>query len=587
MIQKFKNFFIANQLEIFSILGLYLIFILLLSVFINHFGHIVLDSGREAFFPLEVLRGKILYKDLFNIFGPFSYQINALFYKLLGINLKSLNIAGTICASMILFVIYFISRQFLSKKISWAITCFIMVSCAIHPWIFNYIFPYAFSMTYAFCGFLFSVLFLILYLKTSKQCFLPLSWFFLGVSIASKYEYLLYFVLLFFLTIITKPAKKYLLYSFFSFLIVPFVCFFILFHQGLTLNELINQFHLIKNYATSPALNSFYRDSSGLFPVKEKLIDAIKTFIQVFSLAGFLITSIYSFFNWQKNKTASIYKRLLIFGFMLTFCYLFFSYTKNLPWHLFCWLPIFCTFLFVVLLFINKKSFIDSLHTKEIIFLLFVLISLFASVKSFFFLSLSSYGTYAFPLLLIVFLVFILEYLPLYFKSIDKEIFQSSLFVFLLSLTVFFIVRHYFFIQDDFPLKTPRGTIYNSRIFVNPYKKTIEYINKKMKKDDSILVMPEGIMLNFLTDHPTKEPFYATYPAYIETFGEENIKQEIKKNPPDYIIINNRDSNEYGACYFCKDYAHSLCSYIKSNYIPVASFGSDFVMKIYKKITRL
>ena len=53
-----------------------------------------IDFGREAYNPFAILNGAVLYKDIFNIFGPFSYLFNALMYKLFGTHLNSLYLAG-------------------------------------------------------------------------------------------------------------------------------------------------------------------------------------------------------------------------------------------------------------------------------------------------------------------------------------------------------------------------------------------------------------------------------------------------------------------------------------------------------------
>lgn len=65
------------------------------------------------------------------------------------------------------------------------------------------------------------------------------------------------------------------------------------------------------------------------------------------------------------------------------------------------------------------------------------------------------------------------------------------------------------------------------------------YCNKKINSSDTFLVMPESIMINFLTDYSPVRMHYSMTPPYIETFGEERIIADIKKNPPDYVFINN------------------------------------------------
>ena len=61
-----------------------------LIIFCGHYSNILIDFGREVYYPEQILEGKVLYKDLFNIYGPLSYQINAVLYKIFGAKLSTL-----------------------------------------------------------------------------------------------------------------------------------------------------------------------------------------------------------------------------------------------------------------------------------------------------------------------------------------------------------------------------------------------------------------------------------------------------------------------------------------------------------------
>ena len=88
-----------------------------LFIFCGHYGNILTDIGREIYYPERIIQGKALYKDLFNIYGPFSYMLNALLYKILGANLRTLYFAGALCSFAIVSGIYIIAKKFLSDNI--------------------------------------------------------------------------------------------------------------------------------------------------------------------------------------------------------------------------------------------------------------------------------------------------------------------------------------------------------------------------------------------------------------------------------------------------------------------------------------
>ena len=49
---------------------------------VGHYNNIMLDVGREVYYPEQILNGKILYKDLFVIYVPFAYLFNFILFKI-------------------------------------------------------------------------------------------------------------------------------------------------------------------------------------------------------------------------------------------------------------------------------------------------------------------------------------------------------------------------------------------------------------------------------------------------------------------------------------------------------------------------
>lgn len=580
---KIKSFIISNHAEIISVALLFVIFSFLMLIFGNRIGSVIVDCGREAYLPAEMLKGKILYKDIFNIFGPLSYQINTIFYSILGIKLNTLRLAGFINANLIVFLLYSITRLFLSRKISWVITLFIIVSCAFIPWVSNYIFPYSYAMVYAFSSFLFSVLFLLLYLKKTNGVFLALSWFFIGFSITSKYEYIFYALFLFILTILKMPkSKKYLIFSLIGFLITPLICFSALFIQGLNIQDALTNLSLVEKFAKTASLAFFYKETVGLYPSKTNAIYIWQTFINTVPYIICLLFSTYFFL-----KTDNKIKKLLFFAITCITVFMILSYSLKYTFFIFYWFPLLSSVGFITALIKLR----DKINLKEVnedtVYLIFFLISLLASIKTFFCLNLHAYGTYTLPLLLISNSIFVLKYIPLDFENIDRKILEESFVFVILILTISFVRFLLFALISNSSVYTDRGRIYNIKHLSGPTQNIIKFIEKNTKSNDSIWVLPEGVMINFLTNHPSSSPYYDLTPPYIETFREEKIITDTKKSPPNYIIINNRISQEYGYHKFCEDYGLKICNYIKSNYTEIKSYGDIFKLTIYKHKTAL
>lgn len=599
--QKFRQYIYQNLWEILYILSLILIFSIFMHFFGNNVAGVIIDLGREAYFPEEVLKGKILYKDIFNIFGPLSYQINAFLYSIFGASFKTLRLIGCINSFITLALVFFISRIFTSKNIAWINTVFIMVSCVFNPWALNYVFSYSYATIYSLNSFLCSTAFLILYFKTNKNLFLTLSWFLAGISMAFKYDYFSYIIFLFLLTIYLINTKKIelkcLFYNISSFLSVPIISFTVLFLQGLTINDLLNQLIIVKKYAESASLNYFYLHSAGLYPSKQSFMIVFDKFIRAGLYFILLLSLIYNALNFYTLKQFKEFFLRVVYTIII---FLILSLTVNTQkdsfWNL-SWLPIFTTFIFCFVLI--SKIIKKRIHSDSNIYLILIFIALLASQKTFFLMGGFIYGIFALPLLFIVNSVFIVEFLPEQFKFINKKIIEKAFVIFLLSYIIIIIQGLTFFIKDSFLVKSKKGDIYNNgtaKINAIITQKTINYIEENINPEKSIWVIPEGNIINFLTNNPTSSIYYNVTPPYIDAFGENNIVNWLKKSPPDYVLINDRNTEEYSKKYLCKDYGFKICNYVKNNYSPVKQFYVEedtknshdvYAIVIYKKIKKL
>ena len=101
--------------------------------------------------------------------------------------------------------------------------------------------------------------------------------------------------------------------------------------------------------------------------------------------------------------------------------------------------------------------------------------------------------------------------------------------------------------------------------------KSLEYIDKLMSENDTFIVMPDGVMLNYLSRKKNPSRYFEFTPNFVEAIGEEKIFNEISLNPPSFIILSKKDTSEHGAKYFGANYAINIYSWIAVNYDKVSS----------------
>ncbi len=525
---------------------LWLFCILGLLFFCGHYQGILIDFGREVYYPQRILQGKILYKDLFNIYGPLAYQINAVLYKFFGAKLSTLYGAGVLCSLLTVSGIFLIAKKFLSEFLSFGIGLFSLAVGVTTSVIFNFHFPYSWAVLYGLVAFLFSLYFLLNFCDDKNSTNLCISSFLAGICITCKYDFILYGIIVLFLIIKEKNFKVLL-----SFLSVPFISFGILFIQGLRLSDLANFLIVIKAMAKSKTLTYFYQNSGIYFHPKALVTDFLLflKFVIPFSaiLAGV------SLFN--RNKIGSI--SLQIFGWV-TFLW-FFTEKYQIA---FGFLPL-------VLLIFALFSY------KKFDFKLFILVlsALAAGAKVFWVLILQSYGNYYVPIILIAFLALLFTYLP---KKLEKVV---AIYVIIAGLFIF-ISNFSALSLPQYKITTERGTIYTQKSIAGS---TNQLINFLKNQNGNAVIFPEGMSVNFLSNTISDDYYNSLLPLYVETFTEEKIINHYRENLPEYVIFNNLNMKDYYFKYICEDYALDFCRFVKDNYEMDKIIDNGFRYVIFKR----
>ena len=157
-------------------------------VFAGKFGDPMVDSYRELYIPQQMLNGKALYKDIFVIYPPLAYIINAFVLKIFG-NISSLCFAGLLSTLGILFYTYKVAEFFLKKPYPLGICLFLISTLILSPNVFNSFLPYSYGITYGILFALISIYFVL------KEKF-PLSYLFCSLAVLCKYEFFLLLPLL-------------------------------------------------------------------------------------------------------------------------------------------------------------------------------------------------------------------------------------------------------------------------------------------------------------------------------------------------------------------------------------------------------
>lgn len=542
-----KDFFINNKL----LIVLWILCIAALIIFTGHYSNILLDVGREVYYPERILEGKLLYKDLFNIYGPFAYQWNALLYAIFGTKLSTLYFSGGICSIGIVSAIYLIADKFFSKSLSFAFGCLTIATGICAPHLFNFTFPYSQAMLLGTVGFLYSLFFMLKFNETKNSKFLYLSALLAGFCVINKYDFLLYSVFVFGIACFTRNIR-YILNTITCFVIIPMISFGILFIQGVNFVHLLDTAQVLNKLAKTNTLKYFY-SIQGVFFNKQMLtlwpISAIKTFL----LAGGLFLGIKLF---DINK---------IYGWVVTSLFTILTLIFTTP----------ANYVFVLPALLIASLFSTKNFKKNSQLLILILAVLSVSVKSFLSLTPMNYGNYCFVISLISAFALLLSY-------INKK-YQKSVLIFIsaTALCFFGMFSYNRIFHNNVRISVPRGTVYTNSQDANAILELLGYIKYKKVKD--IVIYPEGLLLNFLSDTKSDDYFNSLIPLYEEVFGDKRLIDYFAQKRPEYFVMSNLNTKDYYFETICVNYAIPFCKFISMEYKPVEGIDYGRRFLIYKR----
>lgn len=591
--EKFNRF--AEKYYLVEILAIIFFCLIMFVFYYGRTESFLVDSGREAYLPLRVLEGKLLYKDLFNVYGPLSYQINAVAYSIFGINLNTLYLMGLLNSFLILFSIFFLTNFFTNRKIALGVTFLVIVSCVFIKTFFNFIFPYSYAAVYSLSAFLLSAASQIAYYRYRNKYFLTGAFFFAGIAFANKIEYLPYFCFLFFLLFITKTDWKTKLMSAGSFFVVPVLSFGILFLQGVGFKDFYNAYVLINDIVKTPALEYFYKNY-GLYYNFSYLKYSVRTFLR---LAVFLVPASlllyglnYVTVNVVKNKILKKALHLFTFGLLIFTSFRMFDVYNEIQLRFFTWIGLFCLvvlicfaiFYFITFMKNGKRFYPVPYLEKSFVFLLTAAIAV--SLKGLFAVGTECYGTFSLAVLLLPFTVFCVHYLPDLCKIVDRDIWNRTVvnLIFIVIVLIFSGVVKKAIENPLYPVISPRGLIFVKES-TKEANTLVQYIIKNIPQGAKIVTMPEGALINFMTGRRTDDMYYYLIPVNVQLFGEDKIIRDFRKNPPEYFLLNSLPYYCFNTSNICQ-YAPGICNFIEENYQPVAKTQSGLEFYLYKRVEK-
>lgn len=565
---------------------------------------LLVDYGRELYVAWQITQGKVLYADLNHLYGPLSSYFNAFLFQIFGTGISTLAYFNIIIVILMTSIIYtFIKSSFGEFIATVSGICFLVIfAFSQYTGIANYNFvcPYSHEITYGIFLFFLALYLFRKYTANPKIIYASLIGFLMGLIFLTKVEiFVAGFIailsgLIFIFWKLPPPHPKKHFFNFLFFFLLPIFAFLAYFSFHMPFADAFSSIMAsYKNiFIGALAGNIYYQHLSGLDDPSGSIRVMMKSaaaYLIYFIFIGFI-----SYLFARLTKRKPVYGAIIIIAAILMLILSVGIFTISWidvarPYPVFIFLLLFCL---ILNLMIKRRD--KTYIAQNLPFFLLVIFSLFLLLKMILNVHFYHYGfALAMPAALVM-TILMLYYIPNFISRFGNRIVAMSfmgLFIFLTMFFYFNFTRNIYELKN-YPIASGRDrflTVTKERSSYGPIiNKTLAHIDKSMTPGDSFIVMPDGVMLNYLSRRNNSSRYFEFTPNFVEAVGEEKMIHEISLTSPSFIILSKKDTSEHGAKNFGADYALNIYSWITDNYDKVFSTGdgtltgNDFGITIYK-----
>ena len=561
-----------------------------------HWGSIQIDCGRELYVPVQILHGKLLYRDIWFPHGPLASYIEALLVSIFGRHLDVFYLFGlTLAVACALLSLQL--GLILGDRAAGLAAGLVLLFQGFGPSIFNYIFPYAYT---APLGLLLALLcgsFTIRYTLDRRGRNLIVAGLAAGMAILCKQEmgcacYILLIFVLVTEALIQRSARS-LLRGIVA--CAPGVAIWMAVY-GWFFWKLTPAFILFDNWQFVPG--SYFMQTIGVaYAAAVGMRLAPSDLVVTILDAGLVI------FLWCKiaqlsyrNVRRWLLAATLVFaaGAVSARYFTAARYVMNSVWALLVFPPgmffIGCGFLAVSIykLWGSPQERRLLAEATLAVFALVLSLRIFAWVKPI------GYGVYYDIPLFLVFVITIGRFVRMAVPALSVENRRILINLLLATEVIMFGVFMTTISNNSSDrtarLRTSWGEIYLEPETAGVARQIIDFISAEKQKGRRVAVLPEGNMFYALTGTEAPSRWETIVPGVLSPRQEETYIGDLKGANVDYIVLTNRETPEYGQPYFGIDYDREIYRWIEANYRVIGEFGQfhrgrskDLAALIYRR----
>jgi hypothetical protein len=565
-----------------------ILFLVLLAWSWRKWNDPIVDFGRELYVPWQLTQGKMLYRDIGSLFGPLSPYLNALWMGLFGVSLTTLALANAAIFAAIVALVHHFIRIATDRFTATVASLVVLLLCGFCQYTgvanYNFITPYSHEATHGLALGILTVVFLHRALAHSRSLPGAAAGVFFGLSLLTKTEVPVATAAavaagLIGNTSVNRGSSQTVMRiagAFCGGAVLGPAVFFAYFRQYVGTSAAVRDVATAWVVVWDPNVtgNPFYRLASGTdHPFRNAGLMLLMT-AGVLALIGVSIalTSTAS----RKGYWAAELQHLGTIAIVAIV-----PATQLLP--LGRILPLVTSAACVAAVMALRKHRRDRETTIR--HLALVMWSVFATAmlgKIVLRSSISHYGFYLALPAVTVAVIWLCTLIPEVLEKARPGR-AGHRFRFLAAFAIAVgIVPHLTFAHHFYAAKTETIGEGNDRFYVSgstglPFRDAVTALRRILKRGETVAVVPEGVMLNYLLRAESPLHVVTLMPPEVVTFGEPAIVDSLRTAPPTYVVFVHKNTSEYGYPVFglSPAYGGRTMDWIKTHYQLVQTMGNE------------
>ena len=549
----------------------------------HQWADLVIDGGREMNTPLRLLRGELIYSDVFYLYGPLAPYLNAALYAVFGVHLNTLYGAGTIASLLTLRLVFGLSRKLTGFRAAAFTTWTVLIFC-IFKQNGNYIFPYTYSAVYGTLLGLGALAAQVSYIHRQQWRSLTLAGILTGLALICKLEFgFAAAASLVALAASDAPGARLntLARGLWPAVAIPAIVYGLLLSM-MPWEPLVKDTYLWPGYIPQELIY-FNRIKLGLNDPARTLREMLSAVAMLgiaasavlaagARLGGASVRGVLGALPQPWGHTLAILA-VGSAGVLLINVWIYGTRWDVSPLRA---LPVLCAG--VIGYCVTRRGGFRQAGTHRrslfvaAVYALAVLARVVLRVPSG-----GGYGSYLLPVPLVIFMhLGTTFYRPVFARftasaGMSRRMVSALLCVVLTGGTI--VIAFRYIRKGAVQLDTLRGAARVSPAERRAFSEALGFIAQHTRPTDYLAAVPEGSSLNFLADRPAPLRYEILTPGFLDVSGERRAIAELEARRVGFIFLLNRPTTEFGCAAFGKDCYRELMGWIEANYEVAAVFG--------------